>query len=160
MLAYDQTSPHEMQLGAAVGPGLLSLLGTDERIRSRRLSHGVNIQTACPPRTAVPVHQGRGFSSLFHLSTPASSSVMDATVPAMSPELRQERDHCSYPHQKIPSPVGAKYAAPTELVFARGLDSTTMSRRRRCRNRQQVDSCRLHGCRHLTQPSPRSRRRG
>jgi hypothetical protein len=31
--------------------------------------------------------QGRGLASLFHLSTPGSSSVIDATVPAMSPRF-------------------------------------------------------------------------
>ena len=31
--------------------------------------------------------QGRGLASLYHLSTPSSLSVMDATVPAMSRQL-------------------------------------------------------------------------
>lgn len=44
----------------------------------------LNSQTPCPPRGAVPVNQGRGFASMFHLSTPGSLSVMAATVPAMS----------------------------------------------------------------------------
>ena len=44
----------------------------------------LNIPTACPPRTAVPVNQGRGFASLFHLSTPGSLLVRNATAPTMS----------------------------------------------------------------------------
>ena len=44
----------------------------------------LNRQTPCPPRGAVPVNQGRGFASLFHLSTPGSLLVMAATAPTMS----------------------------------------------------------------------------
>jgi len=43
----------------------------------------LNIPTACPPRAAVPVNLGRGFASLFHLSTPGSLLVRNATAPAM-----------------------------------------------------------------------------
>jgi hypothetical protein len=46
----------------------------------------LNIPTACPPRAAVPVNQGRGFASLFHLSTPGSLLVRNATAPTMLTE--------------------------------------------------------------------------
>jgi hypothetical protein len=44
----------------------------------------LNIQTPCPPRGAVPVTQA--LWEALSLSTPGSLSVMDATVPAMSPK--------------------------------------------------------------------------
>jgi hypothetical protein len=50
----------------------------------RRLSLGVNIPAPCPPPSVVRVNQERGFASFFHLSTSGSSSVRDATTPAMS----------------------------------------------------------------------------
>jgi len=34
-----------------------------------------NIPTACPPRAAGPANRGRGFASMFHLSTPGWLSV-------------------------------------------------------------------------------------
>jgi hypothetical protein len=48
------------------------------------------IPTACPPRTVVPVNQGCGFASLFHLSTPGSLLVRNATVPTMLTVLKHE----------------------------------------------------------------------
>src|SRR4051812_16527344 len=43
-----------------------------------------------PPRGTVPVNQGRGFASLFHLSTSGPLSVMDATIQAVSVQTSKE----------------------------------------------------------------------
>ena len=72
------------------GAGLASRLRT--RPKEAKLAYvTLNTQTPCPPRGAVPVNQGRGFASLFHLSTPGSPSVMDATFPAMLYPVIAER---------------------------------------------------------------------
>jgi hypothetical protein len=43
----------------------------------------LNIPTACPPRAAVSVNQGRGLLSFFQLNTPDLLLVMAATTQAM-----------------------------------------------------------------------------
>jgi hypothetical protein len=43
----------------------------------------LNTQTPCPPRGAVPVNSGR-LGSFFTRFLPVRTSVMDATMPAMS----------------------------------------------------------------------------
>jgi hypothetical protein len=48
----------------------------------------LNIPTACPPRAAVPFNQGRGFASLFHLSTPGSLLVRNATAPTIAGSVK------------------------------------------------------------------------
>jgi hypothetical protein len=50
----------------------------------------LNIPTACPPRTAVPVNQRGGIGS--SPTAPSSHSVRDATVPAMSDDNEPELD--------------------------------------------------------------------
>src|SRR5260370_16478221 len=56
-----------------------------EPFSQRRKAHLLKLNTPapCPPRGFVLVNQCHGLASLFHLSTPCSLSVRDATVPAM-----------------------------------------------------------------------------
>ena len=75
-----QQTCHEINAGAA------SRLRT-LREEGKLIYVTLNIPAPCPPRSVVPVHQERGFASLFHLSTPGSLSVRDATAPAMSEML-------------------------------------------------------------------------
>jgi hypothetical protein len=67
---------------SALTPG--QLLAYEPFAREGKLAYvTLNIPAPCPPRSVVLVNQGRGFTSVFHLSTPGSLSVRDATASAM-----------------------------------------------------------------------------
>ena len=82
MNAYAPTNTRTVPRGSDLAPEAASQLRTPLRGGKARLLK-LNIQTPSPPRGAVPVNQGLGFMSLFHLSRPGSLSVRNATVPAM-----------------------------------------------------------------------------
>ena len=68
-------------------------------------------------RSAVLVHQGRGFARVFHLSKPSSPSVRDATAPAIVPLfVRRAVAGVKPPHALSGAPLDESAGGISEFV--------------------------------------------